>query len=261
MSEPIEPIELDDESHNPEQSQDDGIKKEEPQPQVKGSVKYGEDAFSHVKPLSIVAFNITTPTGKVLKCRSQYVGLHSKHLIVLETPDVTPQEYNVFFQRGFSIKACAINSQGEGARIYFKSKIEYVVETGDISLCVITLPRAVQVIPGMRSEARLELQLDGILEPETKKYLCEVRDISNSGCQIVLDKTISGFKVGNVISLLIQDMENNGESTTVHGVIRNTKTTANFRKFGVQFDTECVGKIDALVERLSYCHSTQRFLL
>ncbi len=86
MSEPIEPIELDDESNNTEQSQDDSIKKEEPQPQVKGSVKYGEDVFSHVKPLSIVAFNITTPTGKVLKCRSQYVGLHSKHLIVIETP-------------------------------------------------------------------------------------------------------------------------------------------------------------------------------
>ncbi len=130
----------------------------------------GEDAFAQVSSMSDMAYNITTPTGKTLRCRSKYIGMHSNNLLFIESPLVTPQEFAVFFQRGYPIKACAISQKGEGARIYFKSKIEYVVQAGMNSVVIVSLPSATQIDYKLRSEARLEISLEGILEPEERSF-------------------------------------------------------------------------------------------
>ncbi|WP_167494631.1 MULTISPECIES: PilZ domain-containing protein [Vibrio] len=226
-----------------------------------GSIIYGEDAFLHVSPLSEFAFNVATPTGNTLRCRSKFMGIHSKNLLVLEKPDVSPQDFALFFQRGYPIKACAISQKGEGARIYFKSKIEYVVQAGPHCIVFISLPTATQVKQGLRSEARLEITLSGILAPDKQKYLCEVRDISESGCQVVTDRAVNEYNVGNVIELKILDSDESEESPILTGVIKNKKLSSQYWKYGVQFDEKCLDQSKEITEKLSFDLSEHRFVL
>ncbi|WP_394246731.1 PilZ domain-containing protein [Vibrio profundi] len=226
-----------------------------------GSIVYGEDAFLHVSSLSEFAFNVSTPTGNTLLCRSKFTGIHSNNLLVLEKPDVTPQEFAVFFQRGYPIKACAISQKGEGARIYFKSKIEYVVQAGPHCIIFISLPKAAQVKQGLRSEARLEITLSGLIAPDKQKYLCEIRDISESGCQVVTDRAVNEYNVGNFIDLKILSSDDSEESPTLSGVIKNKKLSSQYWKYGVQFDEKSIDLARSLTEQLSFDLSEHRFVL
>ena len=217
----------------------------------------GEDAFAQVSAMSDMAYNITTPTGKVLRCRSKYIGMHSNNLLFIESPVVTPQEFAVFFQRGYPIKACAISQKGEGARIYFKSKIEYVIQAGINSIVILSLPSATQIEYNLRSEARLEICLEGILEPEGKKFLCEIRDISPHGCQVVVNRSAREYKVGNPIELQILS----DNSPTLSGIIKNKKRSNQYWKYGVLFDGCSQQTSMGMVEKLNFDQAHQKYLL
>lgn len=220
----------------------------------------GEDALSRVCTLSDIAYNITTPTGKVLKCRSKFIGLHSNNLLLIECPSVSPQEFGQFFQRGYPVKACAISQKGEGARIYFKSKVEYVVQAGLNNIVVLSLPSATQMAYGLRSEARLDISLEGILDPNEKNHLCEVRDISSSGCQIVVNRTVNEYKTNSIIELQI--LSDSSENCAVlQGVIKNKKRSLQYWKYGVLFDDSCIEATTQLLEALSFDEAQHRFLL
>ncbi|MGF1753171.1 flagellar brake protein [Vibrio makurazakiensis] len=226
-----------------------------------GTIVYGEDAFVHVSPLSEFAFNVATPTGNTLRCRSKFIGIHSNNLLLLEKPDVSPQDFALFFQRGYPIKACAISQKGEGARIYFKSKIEYVVQAGPNCILFISLPTATQVKQGLRSDARLEITLSGILAPDKQKYLCEVRDISESGCQIVTDRAVNEYNVGHGVDIKILDNDKSEDSPILSGIVKNKKLSSQYWKYGVQFNDQSLDKAKEITERLNFDLSEHRFIL
>ncbi|MCG9681890.1 PilZ domain-containing protein [Vibrio sp. Isolate23] len=254
QSETAEAIELS--SVEPEQ-------KKQPSKPLPDNIKYGEDAFYDVKPLSEVAFLITTPTGKNLKGKTKYIGLHSNNLMLLEVPKVSPKEVAVFFQRGYAIKACVISESGEGARIYFKSKLEYVIDAGGNSLFLITLPAATQVAAGLRESARLELALDGVLSPQSQNVQCQIRDISSTGCLIVVERHLTNHKVGDLISLNILETESDKviEPQILEAVVRNIKMTSRYGKLGVQFEKDSIDSVASLIERLHFCQMSQKFTI
>ncbi|RSD30289.1 PilZ domain-containing protein [Vibrio pectenicida] len=227
------------------------------------NIQLGEDVLSDVKPLSEVAFFIMTPTGKTFKGKTKYVGLHSNNLMLLETPNASPKEMAVYFQRGFPIKACVISESGGGARIYFKSKVEYVLEAGDNSLFLISLPLATQVASGLRESARLELILGGVLAPKSNKLSCQVRDISSHGCLVVLERELAQHRVGDVISLRIEDTggEESVSSDVLGAVVRNIKTTGRYSKIGVQFEESSLEPVANLIDNLHFCRMSQKFTL
>ncbi|CAM3778361.1 PilZ domain-containing protein [Vibrio aquimaris] len=227
------------------------------------SVQYGEDVFSDVKPLSEVVFFIMTPTGKIFKGKTKYVGLHSNNFMLLETPNASPKELAVYFQRGFPIKACVISESGGGARIYFKSKVEDVIAAGENSLFLISLPLATQVTSGLRESARLELALDGILAPTSHNFSCQVRDISSHGCLVVLERDLAKHRVGDVISLRIEDKsgEELVSSEVLEAVVRNVKTTGRYNKIGVKFEETSLEPVANLIDNLHFCRMSQKFTL
>lgn len=226
-------------------------------------IRYGEDAFQDVMPLCEVALIVTTPTGKVLKCRTKYVGLHSNNILLMEMPDISAKEMSLFMQRGYSIKACVISSKGEGARVYFKSKIEYVLSGGDNDLLLITLPKATQVVVGLRESARLEISLDGILSPDNHKYLCQIRDISQHGCLIVVDRGTTNYKVGSAIELKVfsRGDSNEDDSELLHAIVKNVSKTSHYRKYGVKFDEGSLEYVSRFIEGLNFCSLQQKFTL
>ncbi|WP_341659973.1 hypothetical protein [Vibrio sp.] len=81
-----------------------GGEEQDAQPLSPESIQCGEDVFSDVKPLNEVAFFIMTPTGKIFKGKTKYVGLHSNNLMLLEPPNASPKELAVFFSVDFLSK-------------------------------------------------------------------------------------------------------------------------------------------------------------
>lgn len=235
---------------------DDNPKPQEPN----ACIKYGEDVFTNVTPLCEVACIVTTPTKKTLRCRTKYIGMHSNNVLLLEMPNITPQEQAVFMSRGYQIQACVVSEKGEGARIYFKSKIEYVLNGGSVGLLLVTLPKATQVMVGLRESARLELSIDAILDPDDKRHLCQIRDISRSGCLIVVDKMTGDYRVGNLITmtLLTEDCQT---PQALQATVRNVSHTSQYKKYGVQFEKDSLQYVKALIDKLSFCQMQQKFSL
>ncbi|AIW16783.1 PilZ domain-containing protein [Vibrio tubiashii] len=263
-NENLEELQLSDspqqQANSPEnQPQDRMDKSAEPS----GSIHYGEDAFLNVMPLCEVACIVTTPTGKILKCRTKYIGLHSNNILLLEMPTVSPKEKSQFMQRGYLLKACVISSKGEGARVYFKSKIEYVLSGGENDLLLVTLPKATQVVVGLRESARLEISLDGILAPAGSKYLCQIRDVSQQGCLIVVDRGKTNYRVGSLVELKIHsiDEESPAVDEVLKAVVKNVSKTSHYVKYGVKFEDESLEYVSALIEGLNFCSMQQKFTL
>ncbi|EEX94576.1 hypothetical protein VIOR3934_07924 [Vibrio orientalis CIP 102891 = ATCC 33934] len=227
------------------------------------SIRYGEDAFQDVLPLCEVACIVTTPTGRVLKCRTKYVGVHSNNVLLLEMPTVSAKEMSLFMQRGYSIKACVISSKGEGARVYFKSKIEYVLNGGDTELLLISMPKSTQVVVGLRASARLEISLDGVLSPNKHKYPCQIRDISQHGCLIVVDRAKTSYGVGSVIELTIEanTLDETSSQQFLKAIVKNVSKTSHYHKYGVQFDDDSLIHAGAVIEALQFCSLQQKFTL
>ncbi|MDN3612307.1 PilZ domain-containing protein [Vibrio ostreicida] len=227
------------------------------------NIKYGEDAFTDIQPLSEVAFVIVTPTGKTLKGKTKYVGLNSNNLVMLEMPNVSPKAFADFFQRGFVIKACVISEKGEGARIYFKSKVACVIDAGRNSLCMISLPDTTQVNQGLRESVRLNMSVDGILSPQSNHLKCQIRDISNQGCLIVVDRHLVKQKVGDLIALSLLETEQNKvvEPQILEAIVKNIKLTSRYCKFGVQFEESSLALVASMIENLQFCQISQKFTL
>lgn len=225
------------------------------------SIRFGEDAFQDILPQCEVACIVTTPTGKVLKFRTKYIGLHSKNVLLLEMPAISPQETSVFMQRGYAVKACVISSKGEGARVYFKSKIEYVLSGGGSELLLISLPQATQVVVGLRESARLEISLDGTLYSNQNSHSCQIRDISQQGCLLVVDRGKSNCQVGSVIELSIDDGTYEGEVPRLQAVVKNLSKTARYQKLGVRFEENSLQHVQSLIENLNFCSLQQKFTL
>lgn len=259
----VEGLQLSEEVQEPisthEEPELSSVRAEEPS----GVIHYGEDAFLNVMPMCEVACIVTTPTGKVLKCRTKYVGLHSNNILLLEMPSISPKEKSQFMQRGYLLKACVISSKGEGARVYFKSKIEYVLSGGDNELLLATLPKATQVVVGLRESARLEISLEGILAPLDSKYLCQIRDVSQKGCLVVVERGKTNYRVGSMIELVILSQDDEGVSSDeiLKAVVKNVSKTSHYTKYGVKFEDESLSHVEALIEGLNFCSTQQKFTL
>ncbi|RSD28535.1 PilZ domain-containing protein [Vibrio pectenicida] len=254
---PIELEEGSDSSPKQPKERDSAIAK------ISASICFAEDAFLDVMTLCDVMCVVYTPTGKALKCRTKYIGCHSSNALLLEMPMISPQEKSQFIRPGYSIKAYVISSKGEGARVCFKSKIECVLSGGDIDLLFITLPKATQVIVGLRESVRLDISLNGILDPSDKQYPCQIRDISQQGCLIVVDRGKTNYRVGSLIRLkvLTQSDDTPVVDDILEVMVQNATKTSCYMKYGVKFEDKCLEAVCAIIEGLHFCSLQQKFML
>lgn len=232
-------------------------------PAGESAILKGEDALSLVSSLNEIAFYVASTGRKPLKCRSKYIGLHSSNFVLFETPELSQEQFQLYFQKGAPVKACALSQRGEGARIYFRSQIEFIMpmEGTGKSIIAVGLPASADVVHGLRSEARLEISVAGILDPETHKHPCQIRDFSANGCQIFIDKKHTNYKLGDKIDIQFVDSPDGDESLILHGVVKNKKRSNQYWKYGVQFDDESREKATELMDKLSFDESQVRYLL
>ena len=212
-------------------------------------------------PLCDVACVISTPTGKVLKCRTKYIGLHSKSILLLEMPTVSPQEKLIYMRQGYPLQACVISPKGKGL-VYFKTKIEYVLSGGDTDILLVTLPAATQVVVGLRESARLEINLS-VLDPEDKKYPCQIRDISQQGCLIVVDRDKANYRIGSLVHLSMCSSNKDVPviEETLKAMVKNVSKIGRYYKYGVKFEDESLEGVSSLIEGLNFCALQQKFML
>ncbi len=233
-------------------------------------IRYGEDVFTHVCPLSEVALHVSTPTGKSIKCSSKFVGLHSKHLLLFEMPKLSPNALATYFQRGYVIRACVISGLGDAQKIYFKSKVEYVIQAGDVAMFLVSVPTSAQIAGGLRSEARLQITLDGTVDPHGRCLPCMLKDISPSGCLLQIERQFADYKIGQQLQFSLSnptsesdenEHESQDQKILLSATVMNQKQGTHSVKYGMKFSQGARKAMENVITKIEFCRETQRFLI
>ena len=80
---------------------------------------------------------------------------------------------------------------------------------------------------------------------------------------IVVDRNLTNHKVGDLISLSIQETESDKvvEPQVLEATVRNVKITSRYCKFGVQFEKSSLDPVASLIDGLNFCKLSQKFTL
>ncbi|MCL9782477.1 PilZ domain-containing protein [Vibrio sp. S4M6] len=221
----------------------------------------GEYAMSLVSSSSEIAFYVAAANNETLRCRTKYIGVHSQNLLLLESPPISPDKFSQFIKKGHRVKACALSQRGEGAKIYFKSAIEHIMPLGKKSILFISLPKEAHIKYGIRAEARLEIALNGVVNPESNSSQCEIRDFSGRGCQMFIALDQEEYQKEDPVELQIQDDSHTEDSIRLQGVIKNKKRSNQYWKYGVMISEESNEAAQDMLERLSFDQALHHFLL
>ena len=123
----------------------------------------------------------------------------------------------------------------------------------------VNLPKTADVVFGLRAEARLEIAIPGVANPNGDKQTCEIRDFSSGGCQVVIDVESSNYKLGDAIEVKLDGEEE--KETILHGTIKNKKRSNHYWKYGVQFSDESCETSTELLDQLSFDEGLSRYQL
>ncbi len=125
----------------------------------------GEIALSLVASLSDIACCIVSPKDESIRYRAKYIGMLSGNLILLEAININDDVINAFIKTEHYVKACALSPRGEGSKVFFRSRIRHIIPLGKRRILVLSLPKEAKVKHGIRSQARLDTVLRGIISP------------------------------------------------------------------------------------------------
>ena len=193
------------------------------------------DALAMLEHGGELTMGITTPVGTTFRCKSTFIGTHSKNFVLAELPKISDDDLDFFFQSGFWTAVRAISHRGEGAIVHFRSQLEHVM-TEPIPMVALTLPNAMQVTQ-LRKEPRYDVNLAARVVASTHKLDCQIRDLSKSGCRFVTAPLSRPFQVGDDIALEVHSgMGKSSKFEPLFGKICNLQSSLHYARYGVQFD-------------------------
>lgn len=229
--------------------------------QHKTQTERGEIALSLASSLSDMACCVFPPNQEGIRCRMKYIGIHSSNLIVVEPASTQNGTINKEIQVGYQVKVCMLSPRGEGTKVFFRTTIRHIAPLGKRCLLFLSLPKQAKVKHGIRTEARLEIVLRGIIAPSDQAIDCEVHDFSAKGCQILLSLDEPLYDKGEGVALQICDELAPGELHLLQGRIKNTTRSNQYRKYGLKFLSESYGVASALLDRMSFDAARHHFML
>lgn len=87
------------------------------------------DALAMIDHGSDITLSVTTPAGTTFRCKTQFVGVNSDNLILIDIPKVDEDDLKFFFKEVFWATLRAISTRGEGANITFKSQLQHILHS------------------------------------------------------------------------------------------------------------------------------------
>lgn len=221
----------------------------------------GEIALSLVDSLSDIACCIFSSNQEKIRCRVKYIGIRSGNILLVESPIIKDEAMRLGIQTGYHVKACALSPHGEGAKIFFRTKIRHIVELGNRRLLLLSLPKKAKVKHGIRTEARLDTVLRGVIAPNDEAVACEIHDYSAQGCLFFVSIDDQVYQKDDTIVIQIFDELAPGELHLLKGSIKNTSRSNQHRKYGVKFLPESYDVALILLSRMSFDVARYHFML
>lgn len=221
----------------------------------------GEIALSLVASLSDIACCIVSPKEESIRFRAKYIGMLSGNLILLEAININDDVINAFIKTEHYVKACALSPRGEGSKVFFRSRIRHIIALGKRRILVLSLPKDAKVKHGIRSQARLDTVLRGVISPSDESIDCEIHDFSTQGCQLLLSLDCPAFKKDETIVLQLHDDLEPDKLHLLQGSIKNTTRSNQHRKYGVHFLSESHDTAVNILNRMTFDVSTHQFIL
>ncbi|MGF1910083.1 flagellar brake protein [Vibrio kasasachensis] len=189
--------------------------------------------LDHGRELNV---GIVTPVGTSFRAKSNLIGAHSNHMILIELPKISEDKLLAFFQEGFWATLRAISPRGEGAILTFRSQILHIIRT-PIAMMAMSIPQTMQATP-LRNEPRYEVNLAAKVHSTNHRIDCEIKDLSKSGCLYVTPSLTRPFNSGEEIEIHIKSSSNKQkEFEPLTGTICNVKQASQKRRYGVVFDS------------------------
>lgn len=203
--------------------------------------------IDHGRELSI---GIVTPVGTSFRIKSNFIGTHSSHMILVELPKLSDENINDFFQEGFWATLRAIAPRGEGAVFSFRSQILHIIKA-PIAMVAMSIPQTVQSTP-LRNEPRYEVNLRAKAHSTNHRIECVMRDLSKSGCLYITPSLTRPFASGEKVELLISMPGKSTSFDSLSGTICNVKQSSQKRSYGVKFDDRGKENAKTLLAHLKF---------
>ena len=203
--------------------------------------------IDHGRELSI---GIVTPVGSSFRIKSNFIGTHSNHMILVELPKLSDDNLNTFVQDGFWATLRATSPRGEGAVFSFRSQILHVIKT-PIAMVAMSIPQTMQSTP-LRNEPRYEVNLQAKVHSSNHRIECVIRDLSKSGCLYITPTLTRPFISGEEIELHIRVPGKQSSFESLSGTICNVKQSSQKRLYGVKFDQRGKQNAKTLLAHLKF---------
>lgn len=209
------------------------------------------DALAMIEHGGDVTLTVNTPVGTSFRCATQFIGAHSEHRILLETPKIDESDLKYFFQEGFWLTVRAISQRGEGGIVQFRSQLLNIVEE-PLPILVLSIPQAMQVT-NLRKEPRYEVNLEAMLVSGHNQTRCELRDMSKSGCRFILPALGKSLVIGQEVALNVAASAYKGRYfPPLSGLICNQQKSSHYTAYGIKFDETGEANAKELLSHLKF---------
>ncbi|GMQ48186.1 flagellar brake protein [Vibrio sp. 10N] len=198
-----------------------------------------------------VTLTVNTPVGTSFRCATQFIGAHSEHRILLETPKIDDSDLKYFFQEGFWLTVRAISQRGEGGVVQFRSQLINFIEE-PLPILVLSIPQSMQVT-NLRKEPRYDVNLSAMLNTGDNQTRCELRDMSKSGCRFILPALGKSLVVGQEVALNVTEGAPKGRYfPSLSGLICNQQKSSHYTAYGIKFDEKGEANAKELLSHLKF---------
>ncbi|MBL4830387.1 MAG: flagellar brake protein [Aliivibrio sp.] len=217
----------------------------------------GPSGLNMIFKSTLVHISVTTPLGKGFKCNTLFVGTDSRSYILLKLPTIGPEMLEQFFQEGFKIVVKAISEQGEGSIIIFRATIKHIW-LQPIPILVLNMPSTMK-LHQLRREPRFEVEMEANIQIKEQKIKVNLRDLSNNGCNFVLDNLDTSFSKDEYVVIEVVGRNTAEVVSVLNGSICNSYQKSGQTFYGVVFDAKSRESITSLLAKLIFDGSKMCF--
>lgn len=213
------------------------------------------DALAMIEHGSDIILSVTTPVGTTFRCKTQFVGVNSDNLILVDMPNIDDNDLEFFFKEGFWATLRAISTRGEGANLTFKSQLQHILHS-PISCFTFSVPQSMK-ISTLRKEPRFETNLSAFETSQNKKINGQIRDISKQGCCFCIEPLNRSFLVGDRVTIMVQLPGGKpNKLPPLTGTVRNLKKNLHHYKYGIMFDNDGLTSAKEILSELKFNGTT-----
>ena len=195
---------------------------------------------------SVVALELSTPTGQKRKIHSTFIGYLPQQYILLQYPDPKKMgHFADFIKPGAQVTIRGLHEGLKFAIVAFTSQVKHV-QLQPSKIIALELPPEIRVLY-LRSGIRLQTKIEAEVRIDKIGYAAHITNLSPSGCQLIIDSDApEALANDKEIEVTVIKHKEQG-SFSVKASVCNFKQLPAGISFGVRFLDKTLPEIKKLL--------------